>query len=306
MKYKNIICSFRALLLLAAFAFIGINAEAQDCSFTINNSGATGGDTEYFLVLDASGNIMQVIPGPGPVVVAGDFGTVTELLHLVYDAADAPTNVPPAMGDDPSGILGCTNDFLNEGILLECICTEEELTTEYTPGGGNTLIYYLVDPTTGDIIESNGDGNFGTDEGNGDYFVYALAYDSGDAPSTLPTTNLREFSEDGCYNPDFLTKPYFVQKVEGADASFTCAAEVSNCAGLVNLSPSIAGGVWTGTGSATVVGDQFDPSTYAVGDVITLTYTVTDAATGCSATSADCSFTITDACCAPSAGSFCD
>lgn len=214
-KYKiTKICS--QLLLVIATTLFSTNIIAQTCDFTINNGGATGGDTEFFLELDAAGNIAAVTPGPGPLNITGiATGTVVEVLHLVYDSADPPTNVPPAVGNDPAAIVGCTNDHLSSRVLLECLCVEDALTITYTPGGGDTQMYYLVDPATGAILDANTTGDFGTDEAAGDYFVQSIFYDSTNPPTTLPATggNISDFSADGCYNPDFLSSAYCGQKI---------------------------------------------------------------------------------------------
>ena len=69
-KYKIIKVCSQLLIAIAAILF-SINTFAQTCEFTINNGGATGGDTEYFLELDAAGNIAAVTPGPGPLTITG-------------------------------------------------------------------------------------------------------------------------------------------------------------------------------------------------------------------------------------------
>lgn len=214
-KYK-IIKRCSQLLLAFAAALFSLNIYAQTCDFTVNNSGATGGDTEYFLELDAAGNIVAVTPGPGPFNITGvATGSVVEVLHLVYDSANPPTNVPPTVGADPTLIDGCTNDFLSARVLLECLCADDEISATYTPGGGDMLIYYLIDPATGIILDSNNTGDFGTDEAVGDYFVQALSYDSANPPTTIPMIgdNISDFSADGCYNPDFLGSACCAQKI---------------------------------------------------------------------------------------------
>jgi len=214
-KYKITKRCSQLLLAIAATLFT-TNTFAQTCDFTINNGGATGGDTEYFLQLDAAGNIAAVTPGPGPLnITTVATGTIVEVLHLVYDSTDPPTNVPPAVGDDPAAIVGCTNDHLSSRVILECLCVEDALTITYTPGGGDMQMYYLVDPATGAILDANTTGDFGTDEIAGDYFVQSISYDSTNPPTTLPATggNISDFSADGCYNPDFLSSAYCGQKI---------------------------------------------------------------------------------------------
>lgn len=209
--------------------FVTINLQAQTCDFSINNA-AQGGDTEYFLELDAAGNIATVTAGPGPLnVTAVALGTVVEILHLVYDSANPPTNVPPSVGDDPTAIMGCTNDFLGNRVFLECLCVEDEIALTYAPGGGDTQVYFLIDPATGAILDSNTTGNFGADEAAGDYFVQVLAYDSASPPTTIPATggNISDFSADGCYNSDFLTAACCSQKI--ACASMLVASDPCSC-----------------------------------------------------------------------------
>ncbi len=204
------------LLLVIAATLFSTNIIAQTCDFTVNNAGAMGGDTEFFLELDAAGNIAAVTPGPGPLTITSIApGTVVEVLHLVYDSADPPTNVPPAVGDDPTAIDGCTNDFLSARVLLECLCEDEEISATYAPGGGDVLTYFLIDPASGAILDANATGNFGTDEAVGDYFVQALSYDSVNPPTTIPAVggNISDFSADGCYNPDFLGSACCAQKI---------------------------------------------------------------------------------------------
>jgi len=213
-KYKITKMCSRLLLVIAATLF-STNSFAQTCDFTVNNSGTTGGDTEYLLELDAAGNIAAVTPGSGPLNITGIApGTVVQVLHLVYDSADPPTNVPPVAGDDPAAIVGCTNDHLSALILLECLCEDEEISATYTPGGGDVLTYYLTD-ASGMILDVNTTGNFGTDEAVGDYFVQVLAYDSANPPTVIPGVgdNISTFSADGCYNPDFLGSACCAQKI---------------------------------------------------------------------------------------------
>ena len=257
-------------LLLAIF--IGINANGQSCDFALNNTGSTGGDTEYYLVLDAAGNIDQVIPGPGPVNLTGiASGTMAEVLHLVYDSANPPTNVPPVAGDDPAAIVGCTNDFLGGGLILECLCEEDQISATYTPGtiAGDETKYFLVDPATGAILDCNATGDFGSDELIGDYFLYALNYETANAPTTIPAIggNISDFSEDGCYNPGFLYNPCCAQKISCCDleaalnlAATVCDApngnliftiDVTNASGTITddaggTYTDNTGGSWTG------------------------------------------------------------
>ncbi len=257
MKRIKFIHKITRLCCLVFILFIGINAQAQTCDFSLNNTGSTGGDTEYYLVLDAAGNIAQVLPGPGPVNLTGvATGTMAEVLHLVYDSANPPANVPPVVGADPALITGCTNDFLNGGLLLECLCEEDQIDATYTPGGGDMLMYYLVDPATGAILDSNTTGDFGTDELVGDYFIYALAYDSTNPPTTLPSANLSEFSADGCYNPDFLTNPCCAQKISCCDLEAVLDLAATTCDGpngnlIFEIDVTMASGTVTGDNGAT-------------------------------------------------------
>jgi len=50
-KYKITKMCSQLLMAIAATLF-STNIIAQTCDFTVNNSGSTGGDTEYFLELD--------------------------------------------------------------------------------------------------------------------------------------------------------------------------------------------------------------------------------------------------------------
>ncbi len=216
MKKYNIIKMCSQLLMAIAATLFSTNIIAQTCDFTVNNADATGGDTEYFVELDAAGNIANVTPGPGPITITGVApGSVVEVLHLVYDSANPPTNVPPTVGADPTLIDGCTNDFLSARVLLECLCEEDEISATYVPGGGDMLMYFLIDPATGAILDANTTGNFGADEAVGDYFVQALSYDSANPPTTIPAVggNISDFSADGCYNPDFLGSACCAQKI---------------------------------------------------------------------------------------------
>lgn len=227
---KNKIKSFQiiAAAICCFMLIFNIHVKAQSCDFTINNA-AQGGDTEYFLELDAAGNIATVTAGPGPLnVTAVALGTVVEILHLVYDSANPPTNVPPAVGDDPIAIMGCTNDFLGNRVFLECLCVEDEIALTYAPGGGDTQVYFLIDPATGAILDANATGNFGSDEAVGDYFIQVLAYDSANPPTGIPAVggNISDFSADGCYNSDFLSAACCSQKIACAPmlvASDPCA-----------------------------------------------------------------------------------
>jgi len=224
-KIKNL---SRSLSILIMLTLISTSAIGQMCDFTINNNGSTGGDTEYFLEVDATGIITSVTLGPGPLNVNGlATGSVVTIYNLVYDSANPPTNVPPAIGDDPTNIVGCTNDFLGAPIFLECLCVDDEISASYAPGGGDVLIYYLTDGN-GVILDSNATGNFGTDEVIGDYFIQVLAYDSTNPPTVIPTVgdNISVFSEDGCYNPDFLTSACCAQKINCCPASVTTPIDV--------------------------------------------------------------------------------
>ncbi len=197
--------------------FMSSFAVAQTCSFTVTNSGAIGGDTEYYLQLDEAGNIAAVILGGSSVTLTGaEVGSVTQFLYLVYDSTNPPTNVPPQVGNNPADIVGCTNDFMGSPIFLECLCSSDLISATYNPGtvSGDLLQYFLTDET-GLVVETNTSGNFGIDESNGDYFIYALNYDSANPPSTIPVAgaNISDFSNDGCYNSDFLNPGCCVQKI---------------------------------------------------------------------------------------------
>jgi|GEM_PF-6692222 len=247
-NYKIIkYCSHLLLAIVATFFTININA--QTCDFTINNTGAVGGDTEYFLELDAAGNIAASTLGPGPISFNGAaVGTTITVLHLVYDSANPPTNVPPTIGDDPNNIVGCTNDFLNAVIFLECLCTDDEISATYTPGGGDILVYFLIDPATGTILDSNASGNFGSDEVVGDYLIQALAYDSANPPTVIPAVgdNISDFSADGCYNPDFLSAACCAQKI-------ACALELVASDPCSCNNDQTANGAGDGTFSETII-----------------------------------------------------
>lgn len=223
-------------------------AVAQTCDFSINNA-PQGGDTEYFLELDAAGNIAAVTAGPGPLNINGvAIGTVVTILHLVYDSTNPPTNVPPAVGDDPTAIMGCTNDFLGDRVFLECLCVEDEIALTYTPGGGDSQMYFLIDPATGAILDANTTGNFGSDEAVGDYFIQVLAYDSTNPPTGMPAIggNISDFSADGCYNSDFLSAACCSQKI--ACAPMLVASDPCSC-----NNDQTANGAMDGTFSETIV-----------------------------------------------------
>lgn len=234
MKY-NIKYKYLKFLSLLMTLFLGASLYGQTCDFSLSNSGNTGGYVESYLVLDAAGNIDQVVAGPGPVVITGQgLGTITEVMHFMYDPADPPTPIP-AVGVDPSTITGgCTNNFMGSIIALECLCEEDEISATYTPGGGDVLVYYMAD-ASGVILDSNMTGNFGTDEAVGDYFIYALSYDSTDPPSTIPAVggNISDFSNDGCYNQDFLSSGCCAQKIVCCEEAMLAAndADALICAG---------------------------------------------------------------------------
>ena len=283
MTIKHIKIIIPKYWLMIATLFLGINSIGQTCDFTINNNGGAGGDTEYFLVLDAAGNIAEVIAGPGPINISSQaVGTVTEVLHLIYDSSNLPTNVPPVLGDDPGGIVGCTNDHLSARIILECLCEEDEISATYTPGGGDVLIYYLVDPADGSVLDSNSSGNFGTDELVGEYFIHALSYSSTSPPTILPTIggNILDFSGDGCYNPDFLSSACCAQKISCCDmmaevnlAATTCDAPNGNL--IFTIDVTAATGTITGDMGATFIdngGGSWTGSVNVIpGSVLTVT-----------------------------------
>ena len=292
MNIKNIKFRFIKTFLLLLAISLSINAVGQTCDFSLNNSGNTGGFIEYYLVLDAAGNVAQVVPGPGPVSVTGQgLGTVTEVIHLMYDPTDPPVNVPPAVGDDPNNITGgCTNNFLGAGILLECLCEEDEIAVGYTPGGGDALMYYLVDGA-GTVLDVNTTGNFGMDETVGDYFVYALAYDTTDPPTTIPGIgdNISTFSNDGCYNQDFLSSGCCAQKISCCAleaeldlAATTCDAPNGNL--VFEIDVTMATGTITGDNGATFTdnggGSWTGLVTVTPGSMVTVT--VTDGTAMCS------------------------
>jgi len=258
MKINNIKHNLLKTLTLLLISFVSLNVMGQTCDFSLSNSGNTGGYTEYYLVLDATGNVAQVISGAGPVTVTGQgLGTVTEVMHLMYDPTDPPMNVPPVAGDDPANILGgCTNNFLGSTILLECLCEEDEVSAAYVPAGGDMLMYFLADGA-GMILDANMTGNFGTDEAIGDYFIYALTYESTDPPTTLPAVggNISDFSNDGCYNEDFLSSGCCAQKISCCDLELALDLPSTTCDGAGNLvfvvDATMATGVITGDNGAT-------------------------------------------------------
>lgn len=258
MKIKNIKYNFLKTLTLLLISFVSLNVMGQTCDFSLSNSGNTSGYTEYYLVLDAAGNIAQVIPGAGPVTITGQgLGTVTEVLHFMYDPTDPPMNVPPVVGADPANIVGgCTNNFLGSGILLECLCEEDEISATYVPAGGDMLMYFLVDGA-GVILDANMTGNFGTDEALGDYFIYALTYESTDPPTTIPAIggNISDFSSDGCYNEDFLSSGCCAQKISCCDLELALDLPSTTCDGAGNLvfvvDATMAAGAVTGDNGAT-------------------------------------------------------
>ena len=270
--------------------FFGLNAQAQSCDFTVNNSGATGGDTEFFLELDATGNIAVVTPGPGPINITGiATGANVTVLHLVYDSANPPTNVPPVVGDDPTAIVGCTNDLMGSGVILECLCEEDEISATYTPGGGDVLMYYLTDGS-GTILDVNTTGNFGTDEVIGDYFIQALSYDSANPPTIIPAIggNISDFSADGCFNPDFLSSACCAQKISCCDLDAILDLAATTCDGpngnlIFEIDATMAtgalsddqGGTWTDNGGGSWTGLV----TVTPGTMVTVT--ITDADTAC-------------------------
>ena len=266
------------------------NAVGQTCDFSLSNSGNTAGYTEFYLVLDAAGNIAQVVPGPGPVTVTGQgVGTITEVLHLMYDPTDPPINTPPAVGDDPANISGgCANNFLGSSMFLECLCEEDEISATYAPGGGSNLTYFLTD-ASGAIIDVNTTGNFGTDETLGDYFLYALTYEPTDAPTNIPGIgdNISDFSFDGCYNSDFLSG-CCAQKISCCDLEAELDLLATTCDGpngnlIFEIDATMAtgalsddqGSTWTDNGGGSWTGLV----TVTPGTMVTVT--ITDADTAC-------------------------
>lgn len=176
-------------------------------------------------------------------------GTSLQAYHLLYDSANPPANVPPIANTtnvaDITG--GCVNDFLSTTILLDCLCVEDEISASYTPGGGDMLVYFLVNPSSGNILDSNSTGNFGNDEAMGDFFIFSLAYDSSDPPTSIPATggNLSDFSNDGCFNSDFLGNAYYAQKIN-------CALDVAASDPCICNNNQTANGAGNGTFSETI------------------------------------------------------
>ena len=259
-KYKT---TTKMLFFIMALLF-SWNIQAQTCDFTINNTGSTGGDTEFLLVVDPmTGFISGVYPGGSATIMGIATGTVPqEVHHLVYDSSNPPTNVPPVMGQDITTITGgCTNDFLNDVILLECLCADEQIDATYTPdpvNGGDGLSYFLVDPASGAILDVNTTGDFGTDEGLGDYFIYALNFDTADPPSVIPAVggNISDFSADGCYNPNFLSSACCAQKINCCTVAATLNPAIPTCDApngnlVFTIDVTGANGTITGDNSAT-------------------------------------------------------
>ncbi len=194
------------------------------CTLSATSSGSTSGNTQVYVLVDASNDIVaQNTTGTFTSVAVGSY----QIHALNYDPSNAPSPLPSALIGQPvsnvgSTTTGCYNsDFLTDFVSETCVnpsCSQTNSICENSPiiasssgsTSGNIQVYVLADDS-GNFIAQNTIGNFPTTSfaAGETYQVHALNYDGSNPPTTLPSglsvgdplSNIT----GGCINTDFLT-----------------------------------------------------------------------------------------------------
>ena len=192
------------------------------CTLTATSSGGNATYNQVYVLVDDQGVIVdQNTTGTFTAVSQG----VYQVHALNYDPSHPPSPLPSglvgsAVNQVGSVQSGCYNaDFLTDCVTRVCggcqqsntICETDALAVSSSGSNtGYTQLYVLVNAGDGIIEAVNSTGVFTglVSQGN-TYRIYALNYNSSDAPNPLPSVgqsvNLIGTTYMGCYNADFLT-----------------------------------------------------------------------------------------------------